>query len=303
MKANRCRLASKVVWLALAAVLAGFGVSCGQDEEVNDRIGVIVTISPQAEFVERVGGEKVDVTVIIPPGANPHTYELTPSQMRDVAGAEIYAKVGSGVEFELSWMDRIEAQNKAMLVVDCAEGVELTQLTGAQRDEAEDARHRTLDPHIWMSPPNAEIMVKNIYDGLVQVDPDNRAYYEENLDAYLQELSELDQDIRDGLSQVANRVFMVYHPRFGYFAEEYGLAMLAIEEGGKEPTAAGIAHLVVEAQENDIKVVFASPQFNPQSARVIADEIGGRVVFVDTLAGDYVANLRVFLGELIQAME
>jgi zinc transport system substrate-binding protein len=96
---------------------------------------------------------------------------------------------------------------------------------------------------------------------------------------------------------------MVYHPVLGYFAEEYGLTVLVIEAEGKEPTASGIVHLVDQAKENDIQVVFISPQFNPQSAKVIADEIGGRIVSVDSLAGDYIANMRVFLNELIQALE
>jgi zinc transport system substrate-binding protein len=96
---------------------------------------------------------------------------------------------------------------------------------------------------------------------------------------------------------------MVDHPAFGYFAEEYNLTMIPIEEEGKEPTAAGIVHLIEQAQEYNIKVIFASPQFNPQSAKVIADEIGGEVLFIDPLARDYIANMRILLGELVQAME
>lgn len=278
------------------AALATSALSCGQEKEVSDRIGVVVTILPQAEFAENVGGERVDISVMVPPGASPHTYEPTPSQIATLSRAEIYAKVGSGVEFELVWMDKLVNINQKMLVVDCSAGVPLQEMSGEHG-------HGALDPHIWMSPVNAKIMVQNICGGLGQIDPDNRAYYEQNRDAYLQKLTKLDQDIRDGLSRVTNRDFMVYHPAFGYLARDYHLTLLPIEEEGKEPTAAGLAHLITYAKEHKIRVVFASPQFNPQSAKVIAEAIEGRVVFIDPLARDYIANLRRLLRELAEAEE
>ena len=211
----------------------------------------------------------------------------------------MYAKVGSGVEFELVWMDNLIEQTKDILVVDCSVGITLIEMAG----EHEDEEHGTLDPHIWMSLANAKIMVQNICDGLVQVDPDNKTYYEGNRDSYLQELTQLDQDIGDGLSGVVNRRFMVYHPSFGYFAEEYDLTMIPVEEEGKEPTIAGIDHLIEQAKEHNIKVIFASPQFNQKYAQVIADAIGGEVISVDPLARDYITNMRSILSELIQVME
>jgi len=293
--------------LALAVGLA-VPVGCGETAHSSGKIGVVVTILPQVEFVENVGGEKVDVTVMVPAGKSPHFWEPLPSQMKALARAEMYAKVGSGVEFELVWLEKLVSTNKEIVVVDCSTGVQLIQMAGNHNHEDEEPEEEhdnpgAMDPHIWMSPLNAKIMVQNICDGLVQVDPGNRAFYEENRDAYLQELTELDQDIREGLSGVTNRRFMVYHPSFGYFAKEYNLTMLPVEEEGKEPTPAGIVHLIEQAKEDNIKAIFASPQFNPRSAEVIADEIGGSVVLIDSLAGDYIANLRTVLGELVQAME
>ncbi len=167
----------------------------------------------------------------------------------------------------------------------------------------EDEPRGLMDPHIWLSPPDAEIMVRNISDGLVQVDPASKAYYERNRDAYLQKLGQLDRDIRDSLSRVTNRTFMVYHPAFGYFAREYNLTMLPVEKEGKQPTAAGIAQLIEQARKYNIKVVFVSPQRNPEPAQVIARQVGGRVVVVDDLAKDYIGNLRKVLGEMVRAME
>lgn len=289
-----------LVTFALLVAMLAISISCGQKEKTDGKIGVVVTILPQVEFVESVGGEKVEVTVMVPPGANIHIYEPTPSQLAALAKAEMYARVGSGVEFELVWMDKLVAINRDILVVDCSQGVALQRMIGEHEDEPE---HGLMDPHIWMSPRNAQIMVRNICEGLIQVDPDNKTYYEQNRDVYLQKLTGLDREIRDNLSRVTNRRFMVYHPAFGYFASEFNLIMMPLETEGKEPTVAGLARLIAQAKEYGIKVIFAEPQFNPQSAEVIAEAIGGKVVFIDSLARDYLANMRRLLGELVQVMQ
>lgn len=290
--------------LALSAAAAA--VSCApQQEEAEPKLVVAVTLLPLAEFAESIGGDKVEVSVMVPPGASPHSYEPTPSQMTVLSKAVLYAKAGSGVEFELAWMDKLIAQNRNMLVVDCSQDVQLQEMM-AEDEQAEDGdghEHGAMDPHIWMSPQNARIMAENIAEGLITVDPDNRIYYKQNRDSYLQELEQLDSYIRVSLAGVENRVFMVYHPAFGYFAGCYDLTMLPIEAEGKEPTPAGLQHLIEQAREHNIRVVFAEPQFNPQSAEVIAEAIGGNVVLIDALAMDYTDNLRTIAQKMAEAME
>lgn len=267
------------------------------------KVRVVVSIVPLATFAEQVGKDNVKVSIMVPPGASPHTYEPTPSQLVEVSQADMFVKAGSGVEFELAWMDKIIDANKKMLVVDGSEGVDLIAMDEHSQNEAEEHSQHNMDPHIWLSPRNAKAMASNICDGLVQVDQANEAYYVQNKESFAQELDQLDADIRSGLEGIENRRFMVFHPAWGYFARDYDLEQIAVEEAGKEPTAKGIAALVEQAKEHNIKVVFASPQFSPQSARAIANEIGGRVVFIDSLAKDYVSNLRLVLSELAQAME
>jgi zinc transport system substrate-binding protein len=291
-----------VVSLALLG-LAFLGSSCQGASQPSDKIGVVVTILPQADFVENVGGEKVDVTVMVPPGADPHTYEPTPSQLVKVSKAKMYAKVGSGIEFELAWMDKIIEQNKAMLVVDCSKGIQMMEMEEHHDDEDDSEHHQGEDPHIWLSPKNAKLMVENICSGLAQVDPQNEAYYTRNRDEYLAKLDALDKDIQEGLSGLKNRRFIVLHPAWGYFARDYNLEQIPIEIGGKEPSAKDVANLIQRAEEQNIKIIFASPEFNPRSAEVIAKEIGGRVVFIDPLAKDYIKNMRLVLDEFVQVME
>ncbi len=299
------KLVPILIALVMIILLVLIATSCTTKVETKTKLEVMVTIPPQAEFVEKTGGDKVNVTVMIPPGASPHTYEPKPQQMTVLSGAQMYTKVGSDVEFERVWMDKLIAQNKDMLVVDCSRGVQLQAMEATNVHENEDGDHDrgALDPHIWMSPRNAQIMVQNIADGLIQVDPDNRDYYKHNRDAYLQQLEQIDQDIRATLSGIENRAFMVYHPAFGYFASSYNLVMLSIETGGDEPTPAKLQQLIEQAKEYNIRTVFIEPQFNPQSARVIADAIDGELFTIDSMARDYIDNLHDITEKLSRAME
>ena len=181
-----------VLFICLIAVsLFYFYPSQNSLIEHDEKIGVIVTIVPQAEFVERDGADKVSVVILVPPCASPHTYEPTPSQMQKIAKAKIYAKVGSGIEFELVWMGKIIAINPDMLIIDCSEGIELIDMSSHYHEhelEIHENQHFGKDPHIWTSPRNAKIMVENIYNGLIEIDPNNKKYYAQNKDAYINDL-------------------------------------------------------------------------------------------------------------------
>ena len=285
--------APRTILLLLLSLLIASCSSSGI-EESTDKIGVVVSILPQEEFVKSVGGNRVDITVMIPPGASPHTYEATPEQMVKLSKAKMYVKVGSPFEFEIAWLDKLIAINKDMLVVDCSKNIELIQ--------SSDPDEPGMDPHIWTSVHNASIMVRNICDGLVQIDPANKAFYEENRDAYLEKLDALDKDIRSTLDGITSRSFIVYHPAWGYFARDYGLQQLSIEQGGKEPKAAYMARLITEAKANNIKVIFVSPQFDVRNAETIATEIEGRVVIIDPLARNYLDNMRMVAKAFKEAL-
>jgi zinc transport system substrate-binding protein len=289
------RLISIVLVLLLAAISIVAVTGCNQQNKTTGKTMVAVTLLPQAGFVEAIGGDKVDVVVMVPPGASPHTYEVTSDQMTQLSNARLYAKVGSPVEFELTWMDKLIAVNKSMLVVDCSKGIDLT--------ESQDPDEPGLDPHIWLSVKNAKIMVQNICDGLVQVDTANKAYYEKNCAEYMEQLSKLDSEIAKDLSGVKNRSFIVFHPAFGYFARDYNLKQIGVEQEGKEPDADYIVRLIEEAKEHNIKVVFVSPQYSTKSAESIAKEIGGQVVIIDPLAKDFVGNMRAIELAMKQAMQ
>lgn len=283
-----------------------------------DKIRVIVSIPPQAEFVEKVGGDKVAVTVMVPPGANPHTYEPSPVQLEEVSKAQIYARVGSagpgfGIEFELVWMDKIININEKMLIVDCSGGVKFVTVNYEDGEPVEyheydennrdTNRARGVDPHIWLSPSNAKIMTENIYDGLIRVDPENQNYYKLNLDNYLAELDGLDEEINRMFAGKENKVIIVYHPTWTYFTLDYGIKQIAIEEEGKEPAAEGMKALIDKARQYNIKVIFASPEFSTRSAEAVAGEIGGSIVLISSLEKNYVENMREAARAFALSME
>ena len=262
---------------------------CNSTREANSNSGqikVAVTILPQAQLVNKIGGERIAVSVLVPPGIDPHTYELSPGQLKKLSETELYIRVGH-IDFEKNWMDRIAGTNKEMLVIDSSQSIEI--ING--------------DPHIWLSPRLAKIQAENIARALQDIDPENREDYAQRLQSVQKELDQLDSDIAATLSPVSGSKFLVFHPSWGYFARDYGLEEIAIEKDGKEPTAKELAELLSWAKNEDIKVIFASPQHSTREAEAVARELDGKVVIIDPLAGDYFVNLKQVADTMATALK
>jgi zinc transport system substrate-binding protein len=245
---------------------------------------VVVTIPPIAEFVEQVGGSAIQVEVMVPPGASPHTHEPTPGQLEKVSEAALYVKVGSGIEFELTWMNDLLEMNRSMLVVDCSQDIQLIS----------SGESNSYDPHIWLSPRNAQIMVHTICEGLITIDPDHETSYTANRDTYIEELKALDEQLTNIFSESTTKKIMVFHPAWTYFCRDYDLQQVPIEKEGKEPTPRGIQELIEQARRYEISVIVASPEFSTETAEVIAHEIGGKVILVSPLEKSYADMLYTF---------
>ena len=194
----------------IAGLFIYFAAS-NQEEVDNGKIDVAVSIGPEVEFVKAVGGDKVNVMLMVPSGSDPHTYEPLPSQLTRVSNAKMYAEVGTPVEFETNYMAKIKSINPSMLIVNCSKGVKLMSNTAENESDE-------VDPHIWTDPKNAEIMVENIYQGLVQVDPADKDYFQKNRDQYLQKLDQLDKNTTEILKGKNISTILVFHPAFGYYA-------------------------------------------------------------------------------------
>lgn len=258
-----------------------------------DKIRVFVSILPQAYFVERVGGERVDVSVMVAPGYSPATYEPMPKQMAELNKARLYFRIG--VPFENLWIGPIGKANPRMKVIDTRRGIALLPMKAHHRDGHEGRHDRgkgMRDPHIWLSLRLVKVQAQNICDALIEADPAHRAYYKNNLKAFQSDLDKLDAEITEVLKDLKIRKFMVFHPAWGYFARNYGLEQIPIEVEGKEPGAKALDDLIKNAKQEKIKVIFVQRQFSTKNAETVARAIGARIVRIDPLARDYLENMR-----------
>jgi zinc transport system substrate-binding protein len=282
-----------VLVLIMVALIPG-GCSPRATPEATDKLNATVSILPQRYFVERIGGDHVKVNVMVGPGADPHTYEPKPEQLKALSNAAAYFSIG--VDFETAWLARISAVNSEMWMVDTAQGIERMPMVARHHEQEDEEPGReeseNPDPHIWTSPRLVKIQSQTICDALVRIDPEHKAAYQANLQSFLQDIDELDADVRKMLNGMENRKFLVFHPAWGYLARDYGLEMVPIEIGGQEPSAAELTALITEAKEAGIRVIFAQPEFSTRDAEAIAREIGGEVLLISALAPEWLDNLR-----------
>lgn len=273
---------------------------------------VTVSILPQKYFIEKIAGDKVEVNVMVQPGASPATYEPKTSQMKKLSQSIAYFSIG--VPFEKAWLEKFENANHDMLLVDTSKGIEKLQMAAhhhhdedkmhAEHDKDEHHEHHEdeheedgghehggLDPHIWLDPILVKIQAKNIYEALVEVDKNNAAFYKANFENFLKELDSLDKKIHGILEKYDDKAFMVFHPSWGYFSKRYHLEQISIEIEGKEPKPSQLVKLVEEAKKHDIKIVFVSPQFSQKGAKTISKSINGNVATIDPLSEKWDENL------------
>ncbi len=256
------------------------------------QIQVMVSIPPQAYVVEQLGGDLVEVTSMLPPGGLPHAYEPTPQQMRRLSRSDLYVRIH--VEFEDAWWEKIANVNPGMFVVDSTEGIE----------RLEDSGHGSAhDPHMWLAPPLVKQQAAAICEGLIHVDPEHADSYRAGKTVFLQQLDELDLEIRETLSDLSSRTFLVFHPSWSYFAQTYNLEQLSIEIEGKEPGAAELMQVIKAAQKHNLRVIFVQPQTSRRSAETIARQIGADVAVLDPLARNWAENLRIVAQTLKKASQ
>ncbi len=280
----------------------GKGTEPSSGRDASGPYGAVVSIEPQAWLVRQIGGDRVTVTTMVPPGQSPHSYEPVPGQLAEVARARIYLAMGTGVEFETAHLATLREQAPSMSVVSIGEGIPLRPVDGAgcdHHDHGDHAGHdHATDPHVWLAPAHLETLAIQVREGLTDVDPGHRERYAAATESLLAQLDQLDGELRGLLEPLAGESFLVVHPSWGYFADAYGLEQLAVEEEGRQPGPVGVAAVIAQSREAGIRTVFTSPQFDASAAEVIAAEIGGQVITADPLASDPPAQLRALARAL-----
>jgi len=300
---------SRIVFTMVTAVLLAATVSVAQAAPLK----VAATIFPLADMVRQIGGERVAVTTIIPAGASEHTYEPTSSQMRQVAGAVLYVKVGAGMD---DWTERlIKAAHKPPLTVSVTSGVRLMRTAEQEllgHGEEEEHHHPGDDPHVWIDPILVrDTVVPRLTDALVKLSPADASFFRGNAKRFQQELTRLDQEMRQGVAGLKKREFIALHSAWAYMAKRYGLRQVAAVETfpGKEPSARYLVELVKMARKHGVSTIFAEPQLSNKAAQVIAREIKGTVLLLDPIGGEniagrnsYLALMRYNLSQIVRGM-
>lgn len=292
----------KTPFLSAIAVMMLFVCFAGNPANAEAQCHVYVSIPPQSHFVKAIGGEHVEIQVMVPSEKSPASYEPSPKQMVRLAGAELYFAIG--VPFETAWLDKFTDANPEMRIIHTAAGIEKKPIN---RRNASTSGHLAKcgikDPHIWLSPPLVMLQARHILTALMRVDPGNAADYGKNYASFINRLVELDIALTKEFADISNACFMVCHPSWGYFADAYGLEQIAIEINGKAPKAKDVSRLIRNAEQRGIHTIFVQPQFCTKQARIIAKEIGGRVVEADPLAEDWEQNLRDVASAIEQELK
>ncbi|MBN2687407.1 MAG: zinc ABC transporter substrate-binding protein [Deltaproteobacteria bacterium] len=278
--------------LSVLLLLVMFGATSAA-QGASPPVKVFVSILPQAYFVERIGGDAVDVDVLVGPGHEPATYEPTPKQMARMGHAQVYFRIGT--PFEEGFIGKLGKIFKGLLIVDTRKGVPLRYFESSSGKEIP-------DPHIWLDPKRGKIQAETIYRTLREIDPVHEEMYKRNLRAFNEDLDAVDGKIAHALDPLRGRSIYVFHPAFGYFCDSYGLKQIAVEVEGKEPSPKQLSRLIDRAKKEGVKVIFVQPEFSGKNARVIARAIGGAVVPMDPLARDYLNNLDTMADHIKEAL-
>lgn len=335
---GRISWGARAGWIVVFAIAVAALVGCENpasdgETKADGKIPVAVSLVPHQWLVEQVGGDQVDVLTLVQPGESPHTYQPSDAQVSRLMNSAIFFR--AGVEFENGpWFNALKKSGK-LEIVDVREGIMLRTMEHActhdhdhgdhdhgdhghddhahdhgehDHDHAEHDHgdhdhahhhHEGLDPHTWLSPRLLKIQARNIARALEQKAPDRKQAIEANLAGVVARLDEVDVRIREMLDPHKGKSFFVFHPAWGYFADEYGLEQVAIEVAGKEPTDHELTALQKAAREAGTKTIFVQPQVAGQTARAVAEAIGGQTKQADPLAPDVAENLLRFAEAIV----
>ncbi len=293
-----------IVTISSILVLLSFIVGCGRDradiDKKSEKIIVSVSILPQKFFVEKIGGDKVSINTLIPNGASPVLYEPNPLQMKNLEKSTVYFKVGHpNFAFEKRYFNEISNLDNNLQIVDMFSGVSYREFKNEHHHHSDEESHDEnimdkeihTDSHVWTSPENVKIAALNIFNILSKIDSKNTKFYKNNYDIFIEEIGLLQLRITNIFADTKTEKFLVFHPSWGYFADEFNLEQISVEVDGKQPSMKLLLSVIEEARENEIKVVFVQEGFSKSSAKVIAKELDASIITISPLTENWLENL------------
>lgn len=292
------KIISGVLAILMVVILIGCNAKTetAKQNTTNEKLKITVSIYPLKEFAEKIGGDKIEVTCLVPENMEPHDYEPKTKDFEDLTKSKLFIYNGLGME---SWVDQVNEviKGKELIILDSSTGVE------ARKEE------NAVDPHIWLSLKNAEIQSQNIKNTLVKLDEKNKDYYEANYSKFKEELESLYNEYKPKFDTLGKKNFITGHAAFGYLCRDFGLTQKSVEnlfaEG--EPTPKQLEDLVKFCKENNIKIVFSESLASPKVSETLAKEVGAKVVPIMTLESkeddkNYIEAMKYNLDEIYKAL-
>ena len=304
--ANQTLLA--IVSIAVTIPLLTVGVlssahSLDFKKNESEKIFTVTSFYPLFDFTKNVGGDKVDVSLLVPMGVEPHDWEPSIQDLQKIQHADLV--IINGVGFE-NWIHDIDSVNSDAKIVDTSLGISILQSYDEEHDTGEELYG---DPHIWLNPVMAQKQVENIANSLSKIDPQNEKYYRQNAESYIKKLQNLNSKIETELSS-CKKDFISFHNAFSYFANQYGLTQHNIIQSNEphvEPTSKSLENIVNLARNLDSNIIFSEEAVDQRTSQVIADEIGGKVLTLSPIEigdsnSDYIKKMEENLVHLKEAL-
>ena len=261
--------------------------ACGNTTQKSEKPILTVTLEPLRYFTEAIAGDNYQVVSMVPKGSSPESYDPTPQQLVNLSKSQAYLRIGY-IGFEQAWMKKLEANCPDMKVYDTSKGIDLIRDKGHWHGDH--FHEGGVEPHIWNSTQNALMIADNIYQALCELDSTHQEDYQKRLDVLKQTIRQTDANVRT-LLEHADSTFLIYHPALSYFARDYGLKQVSIEEGGKEPSPAQLKALIETCRNENVHTIFVQQEFDQRNAQLIAHELGINIVSINPLSYDWVKEM------------
>ena len=273
----------KLIYILTLFILS----ACGNTTQKSEKPILTVTLEPLRYFTEAIAGNNYEVVSMVPKGSSPESYDPTPQQLVNLSKSQAYFRIGY-IGFEQAWMKKLEANCPNMEVYNTSKGIDLIRDKGHWHGDH--FHEGGVEPHVWNSTQNALIIADNIYQALCELDSTHQEDYQKRLDVLKQTIRQTDANVRT-LVENADSTFLIYHPALSYFARDYGLKQVSIEEGGKEPSPAQLKALIETCRNENVHTIFVQQEFDQRNAQLIAHELGVNIVSINPLSYDWVKEM------------
>lgn len=273
----------KLIYILTLFILS----ACGNTTQKSEKPILTVTLEPLRYFTEAIAGDNYEVVSMVPKGSSPESYDPTPQQLVNLSKSQAYFRIGY-IGFEQAWMKKLEANCPNMKVYDTSKGIDL--IRDKRHWHGDHFHEGGVEPHVWNSTQNALIIADNIYQALCELDSTHQEDYQKRLDVLKQTIRQTDANVRT-LVENADSTFLIYHPALSYFARDYGLKQVSIEEGGKEPSPAQLKALIETCRNENVHTIFVQQEFDQRNAQLIANELGVNIVSINPLSYDWVKEM------------